>query len=81
METMKLQKVFCIDSSNAQCYGLDNFIQEVDMEIFSNKLVVGIVSIVAGLLILPILSLPSIVAWVVGIFLVVYGILLLIGKS
>ena len=51
------------------------------MNIFSNKLVVGIVSIVAGLLILPFLSLPSIVAWIIGIFLIIYGILVLMGKK
>ncbi len=51
------------------------------MSIFSNKLVVGIVCIVAGFLILPFLSLPTIVAWIIGIFLVVYGVLVLMGKK
>jgi len=51
------------------------------MGIFSNKLVVGIVCIVAGFLILPFLSLPSIIAWIIGIFLIIYGILALLGKK
>ena len=51
------------------------------MGIFSNKLVIGIICILAGLLILPFLSLPTIVAWIIGIFLVVYGILVLLGKK
>ena len=55
--------------------------KEVDMGIFSNKMVVGIVCIVAGFLILPFLSLPTIVVWIIGIFLIVYGILVLLGKS
>ncbi|MDD5605433.1 MAG: hypothetical protein WC231_05165 [Dehalococcoidales bacterium] len=51
------------------------------MGIFSNKLVVAIVCIVAGFLILPFLSLPTIISWIIGIFLIVYGILVLMGKS
>jgi uncharacterized membrane protein HdeD (DUF308 family) len=51
------------------------------MEIFSNKVVVAIVCIIAGLLILPFLSIPEILAWIVGIFLIVYGILVLLGKK
>ena len=51
------------------------------MSIFSNKLVVGIVCILAGFLILPFLSLPTIVVVIIGIFLIVYGILVLMGKS
>jgi uncharacterized membrane protein HdeD (DUF308 family) len=55
--------------------------KERDMGIFSNKLVVAIVCIVAGFLILPFLSLPTIISWIIGIFLIVYGILVLMGKS
>jgi hypothetical protein len=51
------------------------------MSIFSNKWVVAIVCIVAGFLILPFLSLPTIVAWIIGIFLIVYGILVILGKT
>jgi uncharacterized membrane protein HdeD (DUF308 family) len=51
------------------------------MAIFSNKLVIGIVCIVAGFLILPFLSLPSVIGWIIGIFLIIYGILVLLGKS
>ncbi|MDD4794266.1 MAG: hypothetical protein WC075_06040 [Dehalococcoidales bacterium] len=51
------------------------------MSIFSNKLVIGIICILAGFLILPFLSLPTIVVWIIGIFLIVYGILVLMGKS
>lgn len=51
------------------------------MGIFSNKLIVGIVCIIAGFLILPFLSLPSVVSWIIGIFLIVYGVLALMGKK
>jgi len=51
------------------------------MSIFSNKLLVGIVCIVAGFLILPFLSLPSIIGWIIGIFLIIYGVLALLGKK
>ena len=51
------------------------------MGIFSNKLLVSIVCIVAGFLILPFLSLPSVVGWIIGIFLIVYGVLVLLGKK
>lgn len=70
-----------IDLERARCYSLDKFNQEARMSIFSNKLVVGIVCIVAGLLILPFLSLPTIVAWIIGIFLIVYGVVVLMGNK
>ncbi|HAS04695.1 MAG TPA: DUF3096 domain-containing protein [Dehalococcoidia bacterium] len=44
-------------------------------------MVVAIVCIVAGFLILPFLSLPSIISWIIGIFLIVYGVLVLLGKK
>ena len=46
----------------------------------SNKFVVAIICIVLGILILPVIGLPSIIAWIVGITLIVYGILVLLGK-
>ena len=51
------------------------------MGIFSNKMVFTIVCIIAGFLILPFLSLPEIISWIIGIFLIVYGVLVLLGKK
>ncbi|MFA5760856.1 MAG: hypothetical protein WC877_03760 [Dehalococcoidales bacterium] len=51
------------------------------MGIFSNKMVVAIVCIIAGFLILPFLPLPEIISWIIGIFLIVYGVLVLLGKK
>jgi cytochrome c biogenesis protein CcdA len=44
----------------------------------SNNVVIGILAIVAGLLIL---AFPELLRWVVGIFLIVWGILTLLGKK
>ena len=48
------------------------------MAFFASKMVMGIIAIVAGLLIL---LLPQIIGWIVGIFLIVNGILLVLGKK
>ena len=43
-----------------------------------SKMLMGGIAIVAGLIILFV---PAIIQWVVGIFLIVYGILILLGKK
>ncbi|MFC1870820.1 DUF3096 domain-containing protein [Chloroflexota bacterium] len=43
-----------------------------------SKMVMGLIAIVAGLLVL---IFPTIIQWVIGIFLIVYGILILLGKK
>jgi len=48
------------------------------MAFLANKMVMGIVAIVAGIIVL---IWPAIIAWVIGIFLIVYGILILLGKK
>ena len=48
------------------------------MAFLANKMVMGIIAIVAGIIVL---IWPAIIAWVIGIFLVVYGILILLGKK
>jgi uncharacterized membrane protein HdeD (DUF308 family) len=48
------------------------------MAFLANKMVMGIIAIVAGIIVLV---WPAIIAWVIGIFLIVYGILLLLGKK
>jgi len=48
------------------------------MAILANKMVMGIIAIVAGIIVL---IWPAIIAWVIGIFLIVYGILMLLGKK
>ena len=48
------------------------------MAFLANKMVMGIIAIVAGIIVL---IWPAIIAWVIGIFLIVYGILLLLGKK
>ena len=48
------------------------------MNIVTNKMVMGIIAIIAGILILAV---PAILGWVVGIFLIVNGILLILGKK
>ncbi|MFC1872348.1 DUF3096 domain-containing protein [Chloroflexota bacterium] len=48
------------------------------MEMLANKMVMGIIAIVAGIIVLV---WPGIIAWVIGIFLIVYGILMLLGKK
>ncbi len=48
------------------------------MTFFASKMVMGIIAIIAGILIL---ILPQIIGWIVGIFLIVNGILLVSGKK
>ncbi len=48
------------------------------MSFLSNKLTMGITAVIAGILILVV---PAILGWVVGIFLIVNGILLILGKK
>ena len=48
------------------------------MEFLANKMVMGILAIVAGIIVL---IFPAILTWVIGIFLIVYGILILLGKK
>ena len=61
----------------------DNFYNDLPNQIKKEKnmktdnLLVGILAIVAGVLVL---WMPSILTWVVGLFLIVYGILTLAGK-
>jgi len=48
------------------------------MTFLASKMVMGIIAIVAGLLIL---ILPQIIEWIVGVFLIVNGVLLVLGKK
>ena len=48
------------------------------MVFLANKMVMGIIAIVAGIIVL---IWPAIIAWVIGIFLIVNGILLVLGKK
>jgi len=48
------------------------------MSFLANKMLMGIIAIVAGIIVL---IWPGIIAWVIGIFLIVYGILILLGKK
>ena len=48
------------------------------MTFFASKMVMGIIAIIAGILIL---ILPQIIGWIIGIFLIVNGILLVLGKK
>ena len=43
-----------------------------------SKMVLGVIAIVAGLLILV---LPHLLIWIVGIFLIVWGMLTMLGKK
>ena len=43
-----------------------------------SKIVLGVIAIVAGLLILV---LPELLRWIVGIFLIVWGIITMLGKK
>ncbi len=43
-----------------------------------SKIVIGIIAVVAGLLIL---ILPDLLRWIVGIFLIVWGIVSMLGKK
>lgn len=48
------------------------------MAFLANKMVMGIIAIFAGIIVL---IWPAVIAWVIGIFLIVYGILILLGKK
>ncbi len=48
------------------------------MAFLASKMVMGIIAIIAGILIL---IFPNIIGWIVGIFLIVNGILLVLGKK
>ena len=48
------------------------------MKFLASKMFMGIIAIIAGILIL---IFPNIIGWVVGILLIVYGILLVLGKK
>ncbi|MFC1988615.1 hypothetical protein ACFLVJ_02140 [Chloroflexota bacterium] len=48
------------------------------MNILANKLMVAIIMILAGIVILAV---PNIIQWVIGVLLIVYGILMLLGKK
>jgi uncharacterized membrane protein HdeD (DUF308 family) len=48
------------------------------MSFLANKMLMGIIAIVAGIIVL---IWPGIIAWVIGIFLIVYGVLILLGKK
>ncbi len=43
-----------------------------------SKIVIGIIAIVAGILILAV---PHLLGWIVGIFLIVWGIVSMLGKK
>ena len=47
------------------------------MGFLANKVAMGVIAIVAGIIVLV---WPAIIAWIIGIFLIVYGILLLLGR-
>lgn len=48
------------------------------MAMLANKMVVGILAIIAGIIIL---IWPAIIAWIIGIYLIVFGILMVLGKK
>ncbi len=48
------------------------------MAFFASKMTMGIIAIIAGIIIL---IFPAILAWVIGIFLIINGILLVLGKK
>ena len=45
---------------------------------FSNNLIMGLLAILAGILVI---LMPELIRWIVGIFLIVWGILVLIGQK
>ncbi len=51
------------------------------MQILANKLLVGIICIIVGVLILPLFGLPAFLSWIIGIVLIVYGVLIVLGKK
>ena len=48
------------------------------MSFLTSKMAMGIIAVIAGILILVV---PAILGWIVGIFLIVNGILLILGKK
>ncbi|MFC2038992.1 DUF3096 domain-containing protein [Chloroflexota bacterium] len=48
------------------------------MKILSNKMVMAIVVIIAGILII---AFPSFIRWVIGVLLIAYGVLMLLSKK
>ena len=48
------------------------------MNFLASKMVMGIIAVIAGILILVF---PAILGWIVGLFLIVNGILLILGKK
>ena len=56
----------------------DIYTIEVNMNILSNKMVIAIIAIIAGILVL---AMPDIIRWVIGILLIIYGVLMLLGKK
>ncbi len=48
------------------------------MGMLGNKVIVGIIAIIAGIIVLV---QPEIIAWVIGIFLIIWGILTILGKK
>ncbi|MFC2051559.1 DUF3096 domain-containing protein [Chloroflexota bacterium] len=48
------------------------------MAMLANKMAMGIIAIVVGIIIL---IRPEIIAWAIGIFLIVYGILMILSKK
>ena len=48
------------------------------MEMLKSKMVMGIIAIVAGILVI---IFPAIIAWIIGIFLIVNGILMILGRK
>ena len=48
------------------------------MAFLASKMGMGIIAIIAGIIIL---IFPAILAWVIGIFLIINGILLVLGKK
>jgi len=51
------------------------------MGFLANKVVVAIICIVLGILVLPPVGMPEILRWIIGIVLIVYGVLVLLGKK
>ncbi|MFC1847387.1 hypothetical protein ACFLW5_01045 [Chloroflexota bacterium] len=48
------------------------------MDILANKKLTAIIMIIAGILCVAI---PNIIQWVIGVLLIVYGVLMLLGKK
>jgi uncharacterized membrane protein HdeD (DUF308 family) len=48
------------------------------MEMLGNKMLMGIIAILAGIIVLVA---PHIIEWVIGIFLIVWGVLTILGRK